>query len=278
MKTYLPLFLCIVVGFACLHLACKETPPEPPPPSTIQLSFEDASCTEAWLKVHTTETPATLRLLRDNQRVANLRLLTSDSLILDEGLFPQRTYAYQLQKLGTDSTVAETCATLRVTTMDTTSHNWVFSVDTLGTNLSILFDIAMINDSLAYATGIISVLDSTGQLINPPFNIAKWNGQTWEFMRRLWDCRLYFPNCGPTQFFLFDPIRSIMAFGPNDIWVAAGTAQHFDGNRWTEFAGVQGVGTAYKMWGTSSSDLWFVGYGGFVCHFNGGGWQQIQTG
>ncbi len=273
MKRHLLFLLCTVAGFAC-----KETPPGPTLVPTIQLAFEDASCTEAWLKVTTTEIPTTVRLLRDGERVSEVRLLTSDSLILNEGLLPRHNYAYQLQKLANDSTIIEASPSVQVTTMDTTSHACSFSMDTLGVNLSILHDIAFINDTLAYAVGEISVLDSIGQLVNPPYNIARWNGRKWEFMRRLWDCRLYYPNCGPSEFFLFNPIRSIAAFSPNDIWIAAGTAQHFDGTRWTEYPGVQGVGTAYKIWGDNPNNLFFVGYGGFIARYTGTTWQRVESG
>ena len=62
MRKYILFCLCIAAA-----LSCKETPPEPPKPATLSLAAEDASCTEAWLKVSCTELPATLRLLRDGQ-------------------------------------------------------------------------------------------------------------------------------------------------------------------------------------------------------------------
>ncbi|MEW6060502.1 MAG: hypothetical protein AB1600_01035 [Bacteroidota bacterium] len=162
--------------------------------------------------------------------------------------------------------------------MDTTSHNFTWQIDTLGDGGgSVLYDVAIINDTLAYAVGEIWKKDSNGNWINPPYNIAKWNGQQWELMRRLYDCRLYFPNCGP-NYYLYTPIRSIFAFGPNDIWMAAGTAQHWDGVRWTEHAGILGVGDANKIWGVSSNNLYFVGNNGFIAHYDGASWRRIESG
>jgi hypothetical protein len=162
--------------------------------------------------------------------------------------------------------------------MDTTSHNFTWQIDTLGDGGgSVLYDVAIINDTLAYAVGEIYKRDSLGNWINPPFNIAKWDGRAWELSRRMYNCRLYYPNCGP-GYFLYAPARSIFAFGPDDIWVAVGTAQHWDGVRWTEHAGIEGVGGAYKIWGTSSRDLYFVGYGGFIAHYDGVRWRRIESG
>ena len=62
MKKHILFCLCIVVA-----LSCKETPPEPSKQPTLSLNAEDASCTEAWLKLSTTEPPATVRLQRDGQ-------------------------------------------------------------------------------------------------------------------------------------------------------------------------------------------------------------------
>ncbi len=51
-------------------LSCKETPPEPPKPATISLKAEDESCTEAWLKVASTQTPATIVLTRGGHLIS----------------------------------------------------------------------------------------------------------------------------------------------------------------------------------------------------------------
>jgi hypothetical protein len=253
-------FLSVIVG------ACKETPPEPPPPkpTTISLAAEDASCTEAWLKATTTETPATVRLLRDGQRVSNFRLLTFDSLLLDEGLLPKRTYNYQLQKLSADSSVAETSASVQLTTMDTTSHNFTWQIDTLGTNSSVLYDVIISNDTLAYAVGEIFHRDSSENWAF--FNLAKWNGREWTLQR------IYYRGTNIIH------ANWILAFAENDIWISPYT--HWNGSQWQEvpfdpvFSGVR----TNKAWGTSSRDFYVVGDGGFIAHYNGSTWQRVESG
>jgi hypothetical protein len=266
----------LLLFFFC---SCKDDPP-PGPGGEAQLQFAaiDASCTESWLavKLAAGAQPRTLTLQRDTQTILATTLTASDTLIVDEGLLPNRQYTYTLTRpngLFTDRLTAA------ITTMDTTSHNWVFDQPVLlgDGSSSVLYDVAIINDTLAYAVGEIYKRDSVGNWINPPFNIAKWNGRTWELSRRMYDCRLYYPNCGP-GYFLYAPARSIFAFGPDDIWVAVGTAQHWDGVRWTEHAGIEGVGGAYKIWGTSSRDLYFVGYGGFIAHYDGVRWRRLESG
>ena len=263
---------------AALVVSCKETPPEPPKPPTLSLKVEDASCTEAWLKFSTTETPATVRLLRDDQRISDLRLLTSDSLVVTEGLLPKHTYAFQLQKLAADSNVIETSTRVQLTTMDTSSHDWHFDIDTLGVTSSVLYDVAIISDTNMWAVGEIFLNDSvTGQLDPVHYNAAHWDGTRWNIMRLFSDCRLYWPNCGPV-YFTASPGKAIFAFAANDIWIVAGGVHHFDGIRWTEQRAIVEVGATNKIWGSNSNDMWFVGNGGIMIHKSGSTWQRVESG
>jgi hypothetical protein len=84
------------VVFAC---ADEGTPPPPSVPS-ITLETLDASCTEAWLEVKLAAglQPRTLTLQRDTQTVLSMTLTASDTLIVDEGLLPNRQYTYMLTR------------------------------------------------------------------------------------------------------------------------------------------------------------------------------------
>jgi hypothetical protein len=161
--------------------------------------------------------------------------------------------------------------------MDTTSHSFQFSIDTLGVTSSVLYDVAIINDTLAYAVGEIFLNDSTGQLDPVYYNVAKWNGRRWEIFRILSNCRLYYPNCGPVTLTVA-PGRAVFAFGWNDIWIAAGGIHHFDGSQWTEQRAIVEVGSTNKIWGSSSSNLWLVGNNGLIINYNGSTWRRVESG
>ena len=260
---------CLCSGLSFLHLGCKDTPPEPTKPATISLKAEDASCTEAWLKVSSTELPATIRLVQvapTTRTKQTLRLISRDSLLIDEGLLPNRTYTYQLQKLAQDSSVIERSASVAVTTMDTTSHNFTWQIDTLGVTSSVLYDVAIINDTLAYAVGEIFLRDSTGQIDPIFYNLAKWNGRQWSMTR------VYYQGTS-----LLHPTW-ILAFSERDMWITPVT--HWDGSRFHDvafdpvFSGVR----TNKAWGTSSSNFYVVGDGGFIAHYNGATWQRVESG
>jgi hypothetical protein len=272
MKRHQLLFLII----SLLALTCKKEPPPGVHIPTLALSAVDASCTEAWLKVTTTQLPATVRLMRLTptlQTLQTLQLTTPDTLLIDEGLLPRRTYtykAYTLEVRGSGFQVVDSSTQATVTTMDTTSHNFTWQIDTLGDGGgSVLYDVAIINDTLAYAVGEINVRDSLGNWRNPPYNFAKWNGRTWEL------------STSSDAGYGYGPLYCIFAFGPNDIWAGSSIPEHWDGQRWTfhgSTRGYQGGFWIRKIFGTSPNDLYVVGDAGNIRHYDGVRWRRLESG
>ncbi len=86
--------------------------------------------------------------------------------------------------LGAMSIVAFTSMTCHSPTgpsnsSDTTSHAWTFTITMLGgASGSALYDVAIVNDTMAYAVGEI-YSDSSVQFGYPPSVIAKWDGTAW---------------------------------------------------------------------------------------------------
>ena len=263
----------IVLAIAVLAGCNKETPDEPSR-GTLSLRAEDASCTEAWLKASTALVPATVALVRDNQRVKTYRLSTRDSLLIDENLLPNHLYSYQIQKLGVDSGMIEMSTSVQVMTMDTTSHNWLFDpMLSLGDgSSSVLYDVAIIradpDSQLVYAVGEINVLDTNGQFRTPPYNVAKWDGKKWELSTVLF-------HGG------YAPIRFIFAFHENDIWFGMGYLIHWDGRAFNDIdvPAFYGAGSS-KMWGSVDGRLYVVGNDGIIAYSPNRGvtWQHLESG
>jgi len=98
MKRHQLLFLII----SLLALTCKKEPPPAVHIPTLALAAVDASCTEAWLKLTTTQLPATVRLMRLTptlQTLQTLQLTTPDTLLIQKGLLPNHTYTYKAYRL-----------------------------------------------------------------------------------------------------------------------------------------------------------------------------------
>lgn len=250
MKSLLNIFIAIA-----LVLILGGCPDETlrPASNPIKLVIEDASCTEAFIKIILSgeEKNRSIILKREDSIIVSLNMVNNDTSIVDEGLLPQKGYTYKLTN-GSWNISAQ------VTTMDTTSHNWSYDLVTLGENGSYLVDIAIISDTLAYAVGEIHIADTL-------YNVAKWDGKTW---------KLY-----SLQYNGFAAaLKSVFAFNDHDIWMDPWF--HWNGN---EFAPMpidpvlMGVGIN-NMWGNING-LYAVGSNGFICNRTKNGlWQKISSG
>jgi hypothetical protein len=227
------------------------------------LIAEDVGVTDVWLKIHVPPLFQNfeITLKRDTTTLLRTILTNTDTLIADEDLLPNHAYTYTLMHdLGTNRKPETQIA---VTTMDTASHNFTWEISTLGDGLSSeLLDVAIINDTLAYAVGEIYKRDSLGNWINPPYNVAKWNGYHWELS-------------SATSV----PLRTVFVFADTDIWAGSSAPYHWDGRSWIGY-NVTGIfgGWINKFWGTSSHDLYMVGTNGSIAHYNGTVWQKMESG
>ena len=267
-SSFLLVTLCVI---GCIvQLSCrKEAPPEPYVRS-IELQAVDASCVEAWLRVQITDgssPPFDVRLQRDGRSAADLRLLTPDSVVVADSLLPNRTYTYKAYRLN-DSRLIDSSTQLTLKTLDTTSHNFIFQIDTLGVTSSVLYDVAIISENDIWAVGELYLNDSSGQLDPILYNAAHWDGTRWDIRRITWQG---YPA----------PIKFIFAYNENDIWFGMGYLVHWDGTAFTEVVvpPFYGVGSN-KMWGSPSGELYVVGNSGTIAYSpdHGGTWQRVESG
>jgi len=160
---------------------------------------------------------------------------------------------------------------------DTTSHNFTWQSLTFGGAASSSFqDVAIINDSLAIAGGQIFMYDSTGAVDPHSYCIAIWDGQKWEPQK------LYDSNNN-----LIPIIRGIFVIDKSNIWLTDGGVFRWDGHsrqvsatydRISLIGGENNGQSVNKLWGTSSSNIYGVGYKGMITHFDGNTWQKIPSG
>ena len=245
----------ILTGFGC-HNSNPVAPIKEQPPT---LTVEESNCTEVWLKISIpSSNNGIVTLKRDTTVIDTIRLMNTDTTMVDANLQPSHTYTYTLALACTTNVTAQ------ARTMDTTSHAFTWQSFTFGDGggSCVLNDVAIINDTLAYAVGDIY----TGGL---HYNFAKWNGNNW--------------TLGVTSDtgYIFGVNYCVYAFGPNDIWIGSSILEHWDGTRWIFYGSTRGYQNAFairKIWGTSSNDLYFVGDGGNIRHYNGTNWTQISSG
>ena len=160
---------------------------------------------------------------------------------------------------------------------DTTSHSFRWHIDNIGDGLgNELFDVVVVNDSLAYAVGSLYLNDSLGNFDPVLYNYATWNGITWT-VRRLY---YHFQNYYYQSDSALGPIYSVFALSENDIWFGFGNLVHWDGHSFQSFAIPPEITPPppNRIWGTSDKDLYLGGLDGRIVHFDGATWQLLQTG
>ncbi len=255
--SYLKFFSLVISMLFFLPGCCSE-----PEESKLAITGTDASCTEAWIQV-TGEIGKEILLTRDDREVKRFTLRSSPTEVMDDTLEPSKTYTYYAIR----SDNGERSNAAAITTLDTTSDNisWQTYLLGQGAGSSFLADVAIINDTMAYAVGEIYRNDTT-------FNAARWNGQTWELKRLL-----YIYAGSP----IYSSVTWIYAIDANDIWY--GNHVHWNGQSFNniDIADVifYGIGSS-KMWGDSNGDLCIVGRNGTIAHSlnHGSTWTKIESG
>ncbi len=260
----------IAVMVVTANFSCRNNGTEAPS-SDFQIIAEDVGVTEVWLRVKFTQSsePLTLIITRDGHEFHTSQYSLLDTIILSDFLLPKHTYEYTATLTGRKNLLTS-FTRLTVTTMDTTSHDFKWEIDTLGEGAgSVLNDVVIVNDTCVWAVGEISVKDSMGNFVTPPYNYAMWNGSHW-ILRTSFE-----------QGYLYGALSTVWAFSPNDVWVGSTIPEHWDGTRWTFYGTARGFPTSFyitKIWGTSSSDLYVVGTSGSIVHFDGTRWSEMESG
>ena len=274
------IFISSLVLFSCK----KDNPIPPEDQPQISLTLEDTSCTEAWLKLTTTNIslPAEVNLYRTEadgiSKDERFFLSTTDTLLYVDSLLPNHSYNFHttIQTYNISSNV------FNVTTMDTTSHNFTWQTYTFGGTAGscTLYDCAIINENDIWAVGEIYVAD-TSQNGYTMYNAIHWDGSQWQVKRIsvTYNGNLITP-----------PLYGICAFSSTDIWLSSGVPIHGDGINWIQYhlfdMGILGQNDGYltKIWGESSANIYFVGTLGTIAHYSGessgqnGQWSRIESG
>ena len=269
----IPVFL-IIIFFS----ECNTTEPPPGEKPTLTLKLEDASCTEAWITLTTTnlQLPATVTLKQDNQTRNTINLIKADTLLYIDSLLPNTNYQYQVSSDPQSGEQQQASSNgLTVTTMDTTSHDFTFATYTFGGEAenSVLYDVAIIDENDIWAVGEIYLLDSLGQPDPRAYNAVHWDGNQWEIKRIR-----YYGSCSAVE---YPPLKAIWAFSVNDIIISnGGSIGRFNGNTVNLDCRVNSLltGAIVKMWGTSNDDLYVVGNNGSIAHYQNEVWSKVESG
>lgn len=266
-----------VIGSILGSLLC--CPEEFNPTYSVSLSVEEISCQSISLHLSIPKTSDSQKFMikRNGIEIIQGTIIEEDTLINDDSLEINTAYRYRAYVLS-GFNLADSSEEITAMTMDTTSSDFIWDIDTIGVNISDFYDVSIIDENNIWAVGIIET-DSYDTLIvnldtflTPIFyNAANWNGNEWELIR----------IC-PTGTDPAYPHRAIHIFSQNDIWTGTSAAYHFNGMEWFVYGGRNSNwefnGYVQSIWGNSSSDLYFVGDSGSIVHYDGNVFTLMNSG
>ena len=261
-----------IIFFLLLLCTASCNTVDPPPDKTVlTLTLEDVSCTEAWITLTTAnlQLPISLNLLKDNTITKTINLQTADTLLYIDSLLPNQTYKFYsvIQPINHSSNE------ISVTTMDTTSHDFTWQTWTFGgtAGSSTLYDVAIVNESCIWAVGEIYIADTSANGYTM-YNAVHWDGNEWTLKRITVDFR---------GFQITPPLEGAFAFSSTDVWFVGSLPIHGDGENWVMYdlrTTVDPNISLSKAWGTSSSDIYFIGNLGSIAYYNGQSFSKIESG
>jgi len=258
----------LLVSFNC-------SPTSPTPIKDVELTVSDVSCTEAWLHltVNNLSRNTQVQLVRNSNIVNTFDINSSDTTIYDDSLSSNKTYSYQVVELQNGMTAAKS-EIIAAKTMDTTSSNFTWQTYILGDgNSSTINDVAIVNDTLAYAVGAIYYKDSTEQFDPLPYNLIVWDGKNWSLKK----ATVNFRGSKVTS-----SIEGIFIFSNTDIWLMATDPILGDGINWIDYDIRNIIGnnsiTISKCWGKNNNNIFFIGNLGNIVHYYNDTWQKIESG
>lgn len=151
---------------------------------------------------------------------------------------------------------------------DTTSHNFVFEIDTLGKFGSYLFDVTAIDERNVWLVGKIDLIDGPE---SDKYNALKWNGDSLEYHK----LDVSIGEGDP----LILQLRAALSFSKNDIWFfSSGSYVHWDGKEWTSDVVSGRRGSIKKAWGSGPDNFYIVGSNGSITHYNGSSFTLMDSG
>ncbi|MFI5253711.1 MAG: hypothetical protein ACHQQQ_14920, partial [Bacteroidota bacterium] len=215
-------------------------------------------------------------LKRDSATILSGSVAGRDTVVYDTNLGIAHPYTYNLLRTYNGAAI-DSALPVHMTTLDTTTHNFTWQIDTMGYLTSYLYDAAIINDNDFWVVGSIYDRDSSGGTTVDSYCAVEWTPAGWNYKK------FYYPYIDPRGIkynLLVGELRNIFALSPTDIWL--GGWLHWDGTTITRYfmrdtflTFTDNIG---QIWGPSSNDLWDVGTGGSINHFDGTRWSKVLSG
>ena len=268
-------FLILVAASSMVFYTCKEEPTKPiiPPPAnkpTIKLEVQYSDFTEILLKISVSDTNFWKRIAikRNGELVHYNNFMNKDTVIVDNGLQSNTSYAYQALLVDKGKAIDSSMAITK--TREYGSHNWRFEIDTLGEDGSGVQSVIAFNKNDAWVSGqFIKFINMKPDSINwIDYPIAHWNGNNWTIYP------LITPDSQTTPWG-----EAIYGLTSNNILLFAYGVWNYNGLMWNYLPSKQApVQTASSaMYGIRSDEIYSVGYEGTIGRWDGKIFSNINS-
>jgi hypothetical protein len=264
--------------FSLLQITCKKDPPvvppiEPPPyAQSIFLAIADSGLTEVYLSLSMTDTlpPRGFEIFRNNNKVLSGSLFGKETTLVDTTAILNTENTYQAFRVD-NALRTDSSAVIATRTLDTTSHEFVWSEYTFGgTSSSVFYGVSILDDNVIYALGNIPNGDSV-------FAIAKGFGNDWELID------LQYKNQEGDTLKL-SIIRDLFVKNSASIYFFSGSIFEWTKSSkvtsliYSRFSLPNSGGTIDKSFGIGPDKIWGVGRSGSIVYYNGSMWNPQTSG
>lgn len=262
----------LLISLCCIY--CPEDyKPEPEIEGEILLSLETTRCQSVYLNVSVPDSGLmkTYSLYRDNQYIQTDTLYGTDTLIIDTGLEPSTDYLYRALYVYRGD-VIDSSDIVNARTMDTTSSNFVWHVDTIADYPSVLRDVAIISDNDIWAVGEL-------KMAGGPYNAVHWDGNEWTYFKIP---TITYPN---QSLIGSADLKTVYAISSSEVYFCAGASftkwngeEFIPLDMFMDYVGDPDYGPLWRMWSETGDDIYLVGQKGYSVHYDGTNWEKLKTG
>ncbi|PIS28152.1 MAG: hypothetical protein COT43_07160 [Candidatus Marinimicrobia bacterium CG08_land_8_20_14_0_20_45_22] len=272
LKAKTAMFTIFLIFTTVLAMSCQECPTEPE--YEIDLSVEDYLCTWVDLRVTLTESSNSKYISIKSidgeiEFTPSYGIIGSDTVLRIDGLQPLTEYSFRAYYLKHDKAI-DSSNIVTIHTRETTSSNFRWEIDRIGVHPTCLNDVQIISENNVWVVGDIRLEDTytydSAGVWQEPYSGAHWDGNEWKLIRFI-EGTVRRPN-------------GIKCFSDSSIWLTPGSICYYDGST-TKQIWIQNYSAGeflYRVWGSSESDIWFVGSEGLIVHYDGETFSRIPTG
>jgi hypothetical protein len=260
----------------CLWTGCKHSPTDVPmAASKIQFTVDEIGTNEAWLQIQVSEDflPADIGIIVDRRPIEGWKISGKDTVVLVRYPFsPQKSFTCKLT-VNHEETKEIESNSLEVRTLDSTSNDITWSLDTLGGTQSRAYGVWASDPNHVWAVGYFTY----------PYSVlAHWDGAKWTY-----PIPEAIVGLGGIQ---AGELNGIFGLSKDQMWVVGyghngstgwdttwGFVAEWNGVEWKNISPSAPNIVLNSIWASSDHDVWVAGSNGKIFHYDGKIWKEGES-